>query len=389
VLRRIVCERGLLVGDAAGAVSPLTAGGLDPCMRMSEQAAAVIDDALRRARPAALGGYDGETLRRRFRGRLALRRALARIRTPALAEAGFVPLRTRLGGMAAGRILFGDGSFPAETCEGPHHCGRGARRTSGRPAHHRVPRHTGRMSTDPDVHTPAHVVLVPGFWLGAWAWDDVLALLRQRGVPALALTLPGLEADHPDRGAVSLDDHVRAIEEALALAQEGARTVLVAHSGAAAPATVAVDRHVDGVDHVVWVDTAPVVDGYAMNPDIEGDEYPLSAQYDEELEQGSMAGLSEEQLEVFRRRAVPQPAGALREAVTLRDDRRLDVPGTVVCTAFSAADYRSYAEDGAPFLAGLREHRALTLVDLPTGHWPMWSRPADLADIIATAAGGE
>ena len=242
------------------------------------------------------------------------------------------------------------------------------------------------MSTPSNAEVPAHVVLVPGFWLGAWAWDEVVARLSEHGVLALALTLPGLETDHPDRGSVGLEDHVAAIEQALALAPQGARTVLVAHSGAAVPATVALDRHVDEVDHVVWVDTAPVVDGYAMDPDASGSEHPLSAQYDEELEQGSMKGLSEEQLAAFRERAVPQPASSLRERVSLHDDRRLDVPGTVVCTAFPASEYRSYAEQGMPFLAGILQYRRLQLVDLPTGHWPMWSRPAELADIIARAA---
>jgi pimeloyl-ACP methyl ester carboxylesterase len=242
------------------------------------------------------------------------------------------------------------------------------------------------MSSSGSGPVPTHVVLVPGFWLGAWAWDDVLAHLRRQGVAAVALTLPGLEPDHRDRGSVRLEDHVAAIEEALAAAPQGARTVLVAHSGAAVPATVALDRHVDEVHHVVWVDTAPVVDGFAMNADVTGDEYPLSAAYDEEFEQGSMVGLSEEQLATFRERAVPQPTGVIRQGVTLVDERRLDVSGTVVCTAFSAADYRSYAEQGMSFLAGLLQHRKLTLVDLPTGHWPMWSRPAELAEIIAQAA---
>lgn len=245
------------------------------------------------------------------------------------------------------------------------------------------------MSTDPSDQVSAHVVLVPGFWLGAWAWDDVVTHLRDQGVAAQAITLPGLEPDHPDRGSVRLADHVAAIEQALALAPQGARTVLVAHSGAAVPATVALDRHADEVDHVVWVDTAPVVDGYAIDPDVEGNEHALEAQYDEELEQGSMAGLSEEQLATFRERAVPQPASTLRETVSLTDDRRLDVPGTVVCTAFSAAAYRSYAEQGMPFLQGVLQHRRLELVDLPTGHWPMWSRPAELAGIIARAAAGD
>lgn len=54
--------------------------------------------------------------------------------------------------------------------------------------------------------------------------------------------------------------------------------------------------------------------------------------------------------------------------------------------AFPAEQYRSYAEQGVPFLQGLREYRRLQLVDLPTGHWPMWSRPVELAAIIAKAA---
>jgi flavin-dependent dehydrogenase len=113
LLRRIGCAEGLLVGDAAGAVSPLTAGGLDPCLRLSELAAAVLDDALRSGRPAALTHYDGAALRARFRGRLLLRRGLAQVRTPAVAAAVFALLRTPIGRAAARRILFGDGSFPA------------------------------------------------------------------------------------------------------------------------------------------------------------------------------------------------------------------------------------------------------------------------------------
>ncbi len=112
VLRRIVSPAGLLVGDAAGAVSPLTAGGLDPCLRMSELAAAVTIAYLQRGDPRVLGRYSGTDLRARFRGRLLLRRANAFIRTPAAAEAAVAALRTRPGRAAAARILFGDGSFP-------------------------------------------------------------------------------------------------------------------------------------------------------------------------------------------------------------------------------------------------------------------------------------
>ncbi|WP_052424386.1 FAD-dependent oxidoreductase [Nonomuraea candida] len=112
VLRRLACPAGLLVGDAAGAVSPLTAGGLDPCLRMAELAAAVTADYLRTGDRRALERYDGVALRGRFRGRLLLRRAFGGLRSAAAAEAAVHVLRARPGRALAARILFGDGSFP-------------------------------------------------------------------------------------------------------------------------------------------------------------------------------------------------------------------------------------------------------------------------------------
>lgn len=112
LLRRISSPEGLLVGDAAGAVSPLTAGGLDPCLRLSGYAAAALDEALRTGKREALRGYDGGSLRRKFTGRLLMRQVLAQVRHPFVASAGFAALRTPLGRAAARRVLFGDHSFP-------------------------------------------------------------------------------------------------------------------------------------------------------------------------------------------------------------------------------------------------------------------------------------
>lgn len=227
----------------------------------------------------------------------------------------------------------------------------------------------------------ARIVLVPGFWLGAWAWDDVADRLRAAGHDVIALTLPGLEPG-ADQAAVTLEHHVDAIRDAIG---EGP-AVLVSHSGSAGAATIAIDRAPDAVRHAVWVDTCPVADGYAMDADLEGDGFPLEAAWDQELEDGSMRDLTDEQLTTFRERAVLEPAAILRTPAELRDDSRLDVPQTLVATAFAGEQYRAYAAEGASFLRGLGEQRALTIVDLPTGHWPMWSKPAELAALIAERA---
>ncbi|MFD5828519.1 FAD-dependent oxidoreductase [Lentzea sp. NPDC060358] len=106
LLRRIISPQGLLVGDAAGAVSPLTAGGLDPCLRMSELAASVTFDYLRSGNRYVLEHYDGAALRRRYLVRSQLRRGLSLVRRPGVAEWAFGALRTMPGKALAKRILF-------------------------------------------------------------------------------------------------------------------------------------------------------------------------------------------------------------------------------------------------------------------------------------------
>ncbi|HSN42494.1 MAG TPA: hypothetical protein VLR88_00390 [Propionibacteriaceae bacterium] len=76
----------------------------------------------------------------------------------------------------------------------------------------------------------------------------------------------------------------------------------------------------------------------------------------------------------------------MTEAVELSKDARHQIPVTVICTAFPASDYQHYAIQRAPFLAALLDYSDVTYIDLPTGHWPMWSKPVELGDIIANAS---
>jgi pimeloyl-ACP methyl ester carboxylesterase len=228
--------------------------------------------------------------------------------------------------------------------------------------------------------TAAPVVLVPGFWLGAWAWDEVVSALRDEGHEVTALTLPGLESADADRSAIRHSDHVDAICEAVKAA--GRPAVLAVHSGAGAAGYAASDRVPERIAAMVYVDSGPAT--AALDPSFEGAESPLN--WDELAAEENLDGLSEEQLQTFRQRAVPEPGSVLREGVELTNDARLDIPTTAIATGFTSDQYKEAIEQGQTWLGGFAQVRDVTWIDLPTSHWPMWSRPKELAAIIDDVA---
>jgi pimeloyl-ACP methyl ester carboxylesterase len=226
----------------------------------------------------------------------------------------------------------------------------------------------------------ASIVLVPGFWLGAWAWDEVAAALRADGHDVTALTLPGLESADADRSSITVTDHVDAICEAVEAA--GTPVVLALHSATGFTGYAATDRIPERIAAMVYVDSAPGKG--AMDPDFADVEKPMV--WEEIAKEENLDGLSEEQMETFRQRAVPVPGAVLREGVELTNDARLDIPSTVICTGYTSEQYKDAVKEGYAWLAGVPELRDVTWVDLPTSHWPMWSRPQELAAIIGDVA---
>jgi pimeloyl-ACP methyl ester carboxylesterase len=226
------------------------------------------------------------------------------------------------------------------------------------------------------------IILVPGFWLGAWAWDEVAAILRAKGHDVTAMTLPGLESADADRSKVSLADHVNAIVGAIEATDRP--VVLVLHSATGFSGYAAADLVPDRIAAMVYTDTAPGKG--ALDPSFEDDDKPMV--WDEIQAEENLDGLSEAQLATFRERAVPVPGSLIREAHEFTNDARNDIPATIVATGFTAEMYRTTAREHPEyaFLAGLPELRDVTYVDLPTSHWPMWSKPQELADIIAGVA---
>src|SRR5919198_4235541 len=135
--------------------------------------------------------------------------------------------------------------------------------------------------------TSTPIILVPGFWLGAWAWDDVVALLRADGHDVTALTLPGLESADAERSTITLSDHVDAICDAVTAA--GRPVVLAVHSGAGGPGYAASDRIPERIAAMVYVDSGPATG--ALDPNFDGVEKPLN--WEDLAAEENLDGLSE------------------------------------------------------------------------------------------------
>jgi pimeloyl-ACP methyl ester carboxylesterase len=233
------------------------------------------------------------------------------------------------------------------------------------------------------------IILIAGHWLGAWAWDEVLGHLETDNSRAIAMTLPGLDGDDPDRASKTLDDQAAAVLDLFAQlgVSEDQPATVVAHSGANAPVSIVLDRHPELVHRVVWVDSGPVATGTVFAPDLPAglEELPLPP-LDVLGQQASLEGLSAEVLERFQARAVPEPGPVLREPVELTNDARRKVRTILVCCSIPSAQMMELARAGHAMFAEVATIENLDVIDLPTGHWPMWSRPRDLADIIRSAA---
>ena len=225
------------------------------------------------------------------------------------------------------------------------------------------------------------IILVPGFWLGGWAWDEVVEHLESAGHEVIALTLPGLSSVDEDRSQVTFHDHVDAVAGAVAAA--GQPVVLVVHSGAGGVGYQITDRMPEQIATMVYADSGPA--NGPLDPGFDGSELPFPG-IEQLAAEENLEGISKEQLARFADRAVPEPGGAVSGGPMLTNDVRLDVPTVMICTAFTSDQYKAAAEEGHVWLAGLSDLRNVEYIDLPTSHWPMWSRAEDLATILGDIA---
>lgn len=227
------------------------------------------------------------------------------------------------------------------------------------------------------------IILVPGFWLDASSWSEVTPPLVAAGHRVHPLTLPGLESVDTPRTGIGLRDHIDAVVAAVDAIDEP--VVLVGHSGGGAIIHGAVDARPDRVARAVYVDSGPLADGGVINDELpaEGDDVPLPPW--DVFEEEDLVDLDDGLRATFRARAIPEPWGVISDRQRLGDERRYDVPVTVITCQFSSAQLVTWIEAGHPQVAELASIRDVEYVDLPTGHWPQFTKPAELGAAILAA----
>lgn len=227
------------------------------------------------------------------------------------------------------------------------------------------------------------IILVPGFWLDGSSWSKVTPPLIEAGHIVLPMTLPGLQAVDADRSRITLQDHIDAVVTVIDGLE--ADVVLVGHSGAAAAIYGATDARPERIIRCIYVDTWPLGEGGVVNdelPVVEG-EIPFPAW--EFFEDEDLVDLTDELRAEMRANAINEPKGAAYDQLHLTNEARLGVPATVICCEFPAELARKWMADERAHVAELNRIAHVELVDLPTGHWPQFTRPAELGQAILAA----
>lgn len=228
-----------------------------------------------------------------------------------------------------------------------------------------------------------NVVLIPGFWLDASSWAPVSAALSAAGHTPHPVTPLGAGGAAEQVASITLADQAAAVVE-LVDGLDGP-VVVVGHSGGGAVAHAVADARPDRVEQVIYVDSGPLADGGVVNDELPVVDGVVPLPDWGVFEEEELEGLTDDVRAEFRARAVTVPPLVAAGPQRLHDERRYDVPVTVIASTMPEQVLRDLMAKEHPYVQELARIRDVTIVELPTGHWPQLSRPDDLAAAVVRA----
>jgi pimeloyl-ACP methyl ester carboxylesterase len=253
-----------------------------------------------------------------------------------------------------------------------------------------------RYRFDKEVLRMTTYVLVGGAWLGGWCWQRVARQLRDSGHDAYPATLTGLgERVHLASAEVDLDTHITDVVNLIEF-EDLHEVVLLGHSFGGLVVTGAADRIPERISELVYLDTAPLPDGAVriekfppearqrtekqVEESGEGWRFPIPPR-EELANMASLQGVDEDHLRLLYSRATPQPFGTYTQPLRLKNPAREELPKVGILCSFSLAQVKEMIASENPLFREL-DGPECRFVELPTGHWPMFSRPEDLAELL-------
>lgn len=234
----------------------------------------------------------------------------------------------------------------------------------------------------------ADIILIPGLWLDGDSWGSVSPRLEAAGHRPIPVTLPGMQSRSDDRSKVTLADLVQTVVEIIDRCSPEAEVVVVGHSAGCGLGHAAVDARPDRVSRAIYIGGFPTGHGLPLAGGFTVEDGEIRLPAWSEFDGADLGGLDTDALETFRRRAVPSPGAITTETQELHDERRYLVPVTVISTEFTSDMLRGWVEQEMEPVIEFNRLERVEYIDLPTGHWPQFTRPDDLADIILRTIDG-
>lgn len=240
----------------------------------------------------------------------------------------------------------------------------------------------------------ANFVLVPGFWLGGWAWRDVEKILQANGHNVFSVTLTGLgERVHLASKEIDLDTHVSDVADLIEY-NELDKVYLAGHSYGGVLITQIADRIPEKIAKLIYVDSAPLPDGIPMidfynaeqreafeKAAAENDGFIPLPEKDSPLLSETLQDVSDEDWQRFRHLATAQPFSVAYQKLNLKNPKRKDLKKLAILCTFPLEQVKQLIESGAPLFQELNDPN-FEFAELATGHYPMFSRVEELADLL-------